>query len=815
MMDKANETMLRSLIEQVKTFQTTRFSGFSNWHRDKDEELTREDGPLFQLYAGLGVLVRDMYLYLKEHDGEDAALFNKVVLPIIDENQEKYPTTTIFQSEVRGELPEGFATAAVAGHPTLAGLGDWRIIREPHTKPGKRVLNGFIEERREKLEELRGPDGPYEQFRRHQLDEDELNFRVANVFINDGFPDKPLWLPLTAYLTVGTNKKELENIRPTAPDSPFPSPHPMAPSSPQERQEPYADEQREEPTRHESRRDFRPTGPDSPFPSPHPMAPSSPRERQESHADEPREETARRRSFRHIRPATPDAPRKHGTLSDVPSSATPGTINRYPDVSLRDKVALHKRCTLRVGLTRKPVRKELESLMMAIEVPAGAKSVAVDVLVTAEDFEISGDDYRSLNVPVNGDPDPILFQMIPQSIGEKKVKVEFFQDSRYIGGVTTSTTVVVPEEATDAKEVNTQGVVGFEGGALPPDLTLLISESKFDGDRMRYKFKLHSPNHGLFYHSVGEELSFSGSPSKWMESLYKELGRLGEDASPEDVMETLSTIGSDLYEKLFPRELKEIWQEHIKGNVESIMIISDEPWIPWEIVKPSYESETGDIVEDDFLCGSYLLTRWIAGQPPPSRILVSHGALIAPIAHDLPNVAREVTFLKTKLGNVEEIEPRLTRVRRLLRSGGYHLLHFACHGSFDPEEHEQSVVYLEGDDKLKSRDIAGERRNFGKDRPFVFINACQTARADFSLVGIGSWADKFIQANSSGFLGSSWEVNDRLAYRFSEAFYSALHRGKTIGEAVREARTEIRGEPDPTWLAYTLYADPLARVTFS
>ena len=142
-------------------------------------------------------------------------------------------------------------------------------------------------------------------------------------------------------------------------------------------------------------------------------------------------------------------------------------------------------------------------------------------------------------------------------------------------------------------------------------------------------------------------------------------------------------------------------------------------------------------------------------------------------------------------------------------------MHFACHGSFDPEEHEQSIIYLEGGDKLKSRDIAGERRNFGKDRPFVFINACQTGRADFSLVGIGSWADKFVNAKSSGFLGSSWEVNDGLAYRFSESFYSALRRGDTIGEAMKEARTEIRGEPDPTWLAYTLYADPLARVTFS
>ena len=57
-------------------------------------------------------------------------------------------------------------------------------------------------------------------------------------------------------------------------------------------------------------------------------------------------------------------------------------------------------------------------------------------------------------------------------------------------------------------------------------------------------------------------------------------------------------------------------------------------------------------------------------------------------------------------------------------------------------------------------------------------------------------------------------MTDQAARAFAEAFYGALLRGETIGEAVAEARQVVRQRypDDPTWLAYRCFADPLARL---
>ena len=81
-----------------------------------------------------------------------------------------------------------------------------------------------------------------------------------------------------------------------------------------------------------------------------------------------------------------------------------------------------------------------------------------------------------------------------------------------------------------------------------------------------------------------------------------------------------------------------------------------------------------------------------------------------------------------------------------------------------------------------------------------------------ALTDIGRWAGQFLHAGGGAFLGAYWSVHDKPAYDFAKELYSHLFAGIPIGKTVQEARAAIKPTGDPTWLAYTVFADPLATV---
>ena len=105
-------------------------------------------------------------------------------------------------------------------------------------------------------------------------------------------------------------------------------------------------------------------------------------------------------------------------------------------------------------------------------------------------------------------------------------------------------------------------------------------------------------------------------------------------------------------------------------------------------------------------------------------------------------------------------------------------------------------------------------KKLGKAKPLVFLNGCETGQGLVSLTGFSGWADKFLKAGAAAFIGSYWSIVDRPALEFAKTFYNQLLAGVAIGEAVRAARLKIKHDfpGDPTWLAYTVFADPLATV---
>lgn len=293
----------------------------------------------------------------------------------------------------------------------------------------------------------------------------------------------------------------------------------------------------------------------------------------------------------------------------------------------------------------------------------------------------------------------------------------------------------------------------------------------------------------------------------------------GDDA----VMRKLVKLGQGLYRDLFPVELRREYRRFRK-TVRTLQIISDEPWIPWELIKPYDSEDRQDRVDDDFLCLHYEFARWFTpARPPAQTIAITSATCITPLDSNLPSALVEQQMVRdwSKAHGVADHTPvaaTYTAVDQLLAGDTpIQLWHFACHGDFKSDQPDQSPLLLEGRFALRPGDLVGPAEtHLQDDRPLIFLNACRVGATGLALTGLGGWAKVMIQDCGVGaFLAPMWTVDDRLAAQFATIFYQKLSTPQTtLAQATRAARQAVRtaAPNNPIWLAYSIYAHPNAQV---
>ena len=153
----------------------------------------------------------------------------------------------------------------------------------------------------------------------------------------------------------------------------------------------------------------------------------------------------------------------------------------------------------------------------------------------------------------------------------------------------------------------------------------------------------------------------------------------------------------------------------------------------------------------------------------------------------------------------------------LLEGRGYDWVHAAAHGNFYAAAPDaDSALWLTKDRALTPDQMVGGEieAHLGEARPGFFFNACQVGRQGWALTRIGGWANALISAGAGIFVGPLWEVKDDSALTFAREFYTALLSNETVARAARQARLAARAAGDPTWLAYSVYAHPNARLAW-
>lgn len=342
-----------------------------------------------------------------------------------------------------------------------------------------------------------------------------------------------------------------------------------------------------------------------------------------------------------------------------------------------------------------------------------------------------------------------------------------------------------------------------------------------------------------------ESATVKVAPGAYVAARYREIEKAwtGSQRAVDQFALRLEALGAGMFRQLFPIELQRaLWQLLQAGELDDILVYSDEPFLPWEVVfldDPDAPAATG---KGRFF-GELGLCRWLYGAATTTQITVHPGA----VRHVVPQYPGHLRLASAEMVEAPMLEALLQStalpathaavVAALQQPGSFDLLHFAGHGEADADDIDAAALLLEGErlatdqgqawvkEALRATVVAQQAnlRQPDGNRPLVFINACQTGRMGYSLTGLGGFAPAFLGARegvadtrgrAGGFVGALWAVDDQLATHFSQALYQALKGGAPMAEAVRQARTAARGAGEATWLAYAVYAHPHLRLRF-
>jgi hypothetical protein len=453
-------------------------------------------------------------------------------------------------------------------------------------------------------------------------------------------------------------------------------------------------------------------------------------------------------------------------------------------------------------------RKALGKSSIAVSANLGETITVLALPISG--FKLNGEEMKALKVADTGDKKTFLFT--PLAEGKGKIRILAFYQGTEVGHFDIIAQITTKATRSAATKAIHPTAIAFVKQSIP-DLYLLITETKEpDGTiQLSYRISAEEATTGLkFYLKLCGTIPLRVKPSEYINQLFFRI----EGMSGNGMLQRLENIGMQLFDNLFPQELKNIiWSK--RDKIKTLKIDSDEPWIPWELCKLKGE-ENGEIKEAGFFCEHFLITRWIPGNGVPrTRIDLTKAALVVPSDSGLPFAKKESTDITAilKSSTVQNVPARIKELKAEFSKAHHTVWHFSGHGLFmDPNDPDNSAIQLEEKDTMLPEFITGAAENVGRPHPFVFLNACQVGKSAMGLTRMAGWATRFLDVGACAFIGAYWSISDESAYIFATSVYRHLTKGDSLAQAVLEARREIKRDDDSTWLAYTVYGDPFAKV---
>ena len=478
-------------------------------------------------------------------------------------------------------------------------------------------------------------------------------------------------------------------------------------------------------------------------------------------------------------------------------------------------------------------------LELTLPPPLDGKAWQIDVALRAPGFRVvDGNNLGQLRLPIHGDSSPVMFQLVANEITlahkPRKLRVSLWHRGVFLARVARA--IIVAKEGSDTGSVpasfsepqtarsNTRPSVSLNRPARQADLTLyVLHDAESERAEVLLTSRLALSLHRSTWNTKGLR--------SWLDSRVTTLaGKLARGRSVGTTTKKQSAVlaargfGRELYQRFAPDAFRQQFfqlADKLGEEFQSIEIHSDDPSVPWELMRPIRADGSG---ERDFLGVELSVGRWhispqaAVRQRPPELVAIDELVVIAPKydgSDKLPATTTEVTALQTFPG-FRKVAGREADLTELMQRPPRGIIHFCGHGFAPSTEDRNRFAILLEDGELDLMTWQGMAGTQLAAHPFFFFNACDIGRTQRVADFVDGWAPAALELGASGYVGALWPINDMGAAAFAEAFYTELAKQMTpdasIATVLRNTRAARLAEGDATGLAYAFYGDPHLRV---
>jgi hypothetical protein len=323
---------------------------------------------------------------------------------------------------------------------------------------------------------------------------------------------------------------------------------------------------------------------------------------------------------------------------------------------------------------------------------------------------------------------------------------------------------------------------------------------------------VRSDRHGTVFQLLSDTYLFEpvmaqasvGDPTSAVERTVSTLRQLAQGRAPYSggtAQRWMREAGIGLWHDVVPALIKEqYWQ--LRDQITSFTIATSHDVIPWELLYPLRPG-----ADNGFMVQQFPVLRRVFGQHRAQQLTIAPCTYV--VSARAPANARQEIDAVARLLGTRGVVDELDQLLDVIGSGACGSLHFVCHNNFSSDG-GSSIGMTGGPFVPGLLNSAAVQRTLAATSPLVFLNGCRTAGSIPEYTRMIGWAQQFMAAGAGAFVGTLWPVRSDSAGMFAEAFYAHLRDGEPLGRAALLARRPARDEPDPTWLAYTVYGDPHA-----